>query len=207
MASHLTRRVLRVFLDSPSDVGEERTITERITGEVNKIVGRRLQWQIDLLKWEDKGPGVGRPQSIINPDVDQCDLFIGLLWEHWGHPTGAYSSGFEEEFERAKARNQKTDGPEIWLVFKEPRADKLTDPGPQLSAVLAFKEKQIVANEVLFYRVKETNEWERFLFGRLTEYVLDVSQSQPSAQQQQAATSSPTAQSAESREAKNQRIC
>ncbi len=201
MASQLTRRVLRVFLASPSDVGEERNVAERIAADVNKSVGRRLQWQIDLLKWEDKGPGVGRPQSIINPDVDQCDLFVGLLWEHWGHPTGAYSSGFEEEFERAKTRNQKTGEPQIWLVFKEPRADKLTDPGPQLSAVLAFKEKQIAANEVLFYPVKDTNDWQRFLSARLTEHLLDLWLEEQSAQQQRAVTSSPITQSLYSGEA------
>jgi hypothetical protein len=204
MASQLTRRVLRVFLASPSDVGEERTVAERIASDVNKTVGRLLQWQIDLLKWEDKGPAVGRPQSIINPDVDQCDLFVGLLWEHWGHATGTHSSGFEEEFERAKARNQKTGEPQVWLVFKEPRAAKLTDLGPQLSAVLAFREKQIAANEVLFYRVKDTNEWERFLFARLTEHLLDLSLKEQSAQQQRAVTSSPITQSTNSVEVQEQ---
>jgi hypothetical protein len=198
MATQLTRRVLRVFLASPGDVREERDVAERVSADLNKIIGRHLQWQIDLHKWEDKSPSMGRPQSIINPDVDQCDLFVGLLWEHWGHPTGIYSSGFEEEFERAKARYQKTGEPQIWLVFKQPRPDKLTDPGPQLSGVLSFREKQIASNEVLFSTVKGTNEWERELSNWLTEHILGLSK--PDQLITRPATSSPTAQSTDSKE-------
>ena len=174
MASQLTRRVLRVFLASPGDLIEERMAAERVVASLNKTIGRRLQWHIDLHKWEDKTPGMGRPQSIINPDVDQCDLFVGLLWEHWGHATGKYSSGFEEEFERARARHQEMGEPQIWLVFKEPRREKLTDPGPQLSDVLTFKEKQTASNEILYFRVNDANEWERDFSHWLTDHVLGL---------------------------------
>src|SRR6266581_3527040 len=97
-------RVLNVFLASPSDVGDERLAAEAVISDLNKITGRRLGWNIHLDKWEDTPPGFGRPQDIINPAVDTCDLFIGLLWQHWGLATGKYSSGFEEEFERARLR-------------------------------------------------------------------------------------------------------
>jgi HEAT repeat protein len=194
MPSQLTRRVLRVFLASPSDVAEERIAAERVTNRFNRSVGRRLDWQIDLHKWEDRGPAFGRPQSIINPDVDACDLFVGLLWEHWGHPTGLYSSGFEEEFERAKARHEKTGEPQIWLVFKQPRPDKVTDPGPQLSSVLRFRDKQVAANEVLFSSVENSNEWEREFSDWLIMHVLDFLQAEQSIQQPQPVASTPTIQ-------------
>lgn len=93
------RKVLNVFLASPSDVDEERRIADEVLNDFNKQVGRRLGWQADLHKWEDVAPGFGRPQARINPDVDSCNLFIGLLWERWGNPTATYTSGFEEEFD------------------------------------------------------------------------------------------------------------
>lgn len=106
MPAHKSRRVLAVFLASPTDVAEEREIAAGVVDAFNKQLGPYLGWNIELRRWEDLKPGYGRPQGIINSDVDSCNLFIGLLWERWGQPTGAYSSGFYEEFERALARRQ-----------------------------------------------------------------------------------------------------
>src|ERR1700687_3293937 len=99
-----TLRVLKVFLASPGDVKPERMAAEELVSDLNKHLGGILGWHIALYKWEDAIPGYGRPQEIINAAVDECSLFIGLLWESWGQPTGKYSSGFEEEYERALAR-------------------------------------------------------------------------------------------------------
>ena len=109
---------------------------------VNRLAGRHFGVHIELYRWEDTPPGFGRPQEIINQMVDECDLFIGLLWERWGQSTGKYSSGFEEEFERARDRRKTQGQPEIWLVFKEIDESKLKDPGPQLSHVLEFRKQQ-----------------------------------------------------------------
>ncbi len=168
-----TRRVLNVFLASPRDVLDERRIADEVVSDLNKLVGRRLGCQIDLFKWEDITPGFGAPQDRINPDVDSCDLFIGLLWERWGHPTAAYTSGFQEEFERARARRMATGTPEIWLVFKRPRSEKLDEPGPQLSEVLKFREKQIELGEVHFSDVKDGAEWRGKVQSWLFAYVFD----------------------------------
>src|SRR5579863_6563744 len=112
------RRILNVFLSSPSDVADERGIAEEVVAGINKTIGRRLGWHVDLFKWEDTSPGFGRPQSKINNAVDNCHLFIGLLHERWGQPTGGFSSGFEEEYERARDRRKNQGEPEIWLFFK-----------------------------------------------------------------------------------------
>jgi hypothetical protein len=110
-------RILKVFLASPGDVKLERVAAEELVNEMNKYL-RALGWQIALYMWEDVVPGFGRPQEIINASVDECDVFLGLLWEKWGQQTGKYSSGFEEEFERALKRRKDSGQPEIWLVFK-----------------------------------------------------------------------------------------
>src|ERR1035438_5031378 len=102
-----TRRVLNVFLASPTDVAKERAVAEEVVATVNKLIGRHLGWHIELQRWEDTVPGFGRPQALINPMVDECDLFVGLLWERWGQPSGEHSSGFEEEFERARERRKR----------------------------------------------------------------------------------------------------
>lgn len=130
---------LRVFLASPSDLREERYAIRTLVDRINHIVASDLGCVVELLGWEDTLPGAGRPQSLINQDVDQCDLFLGLLHRRWGQPTGDFASGFEEEFCRAEARRADTGSPDIWLFFKRVDAQFLVDPGEQLRRVLAFK--------------------------------------------------------------------
>jgi hypothetical protein len=69
---------------------------------------------------------------LINPEVDSCDLFVGVLWQRWGQPTGIHDSGFAEEFDRARKRRLESGAPEIWIFFKKVAPDRLNDPGDQL---------------------------------------------------------------------------
>src|ERR1041384_4676772 len=126
--------VLRVFLASPGDLVEERQIAREVVDEVNEII-KGVGVHVDLLGWEDARPGAGRPQHIINRDVDAAHLFVGMIWRHWGTPTGTHSSGFEEEFERAAERRKNEGSPEMWLSFKKVGDELLKDPGPQINRV------------------------------------------------------------------------
>jgi hypothetical protein len=180
----VSRRIFTVFLASPSDVEEERTIAEIVVGFVNKSVANRSGWQIDLRRWEETPPSFGRPQDSINPLVNECDLFIGLLWERWGQPTGVYSSGFEEEFELAKARRKSGGVPEIWLIFKDVDPSKMKDPGKELSKVIEFRESQIRLKEVKFQPVRHAQDWKEKLQSWLTAYILDFAAQHPDIKQQ-----------------------
>ena len=86
--------VLRVFLASPSDLADERKETKEMVDRLNSTI-RVTGWTVELLGWEDRLPGYGRPQTQINEDVDACDLFLGVLWRRWGSPSGEFKSGFE----------------------------------------------------------------------------------------------------------------
>jgi HEAT repeat protein len=182
-----TRQVLNVFLASPGDLTGEREAAEEVISSINRSVGRLLNWNIDLHRWEETLPGTGRPQAKINPMVDKCDLFIGLLWERWGQPSGEYSSGFEEEFERARARYRTEKTPEIWLVFKDIDSKLLTDPGVHVKKILEFRQSQESLREVLFQTVKDTEDWKFKLQGWLTTHLVLLSATQLSEHQPAAA--------------------
>lgn len=95
------RDVLKVFIGSPSDLQAEREKAREVVHRVNRHLTQNLGIYIELRGWEDTLLGSSRPQQIINEDVREADLFIGLMWRRWGSPTsqnGGYSSGFEEEF-------------------------------------------------------------------------------------------------------------
>lgn len=192
MVTPSTRNVLVAFIASPSDVPEERLATREVIEELNKSL-RTLNWQIDIIGWEDTAPGVGRPQELINKDVDTCNLFIGILWKRWGQPTGEYSSGFEEEFERAIERRKETGSPEVWLAFKHIDAESLKDPGEQLQHVLEFKQKQIELRQVLFQEFPNIERWKALLSTWLLNYIFkQVSElQQPTEPVSNAATSEP----------------
>src|SRR4051794_9426428 len=113
-----SRKVVKVFLASPSDLPDERRSAKSVVDEFNKLWGDRFGFHVELVGWEDTISGYGRPQEIINRDLAQCELFIGMLWKRWGTPPsndGGFSSGFEEEFETSIKSRRKSGRPELNL--------------------------------------------------------------------------------------------
>ena len=149
-----TRNITHVFLASPGDLQDERQAIREVVDEFNEIWADALGYQVELLGWEETLPGYGRPQHLINSDVDRSDLFLGMIWRRWGTPTSTdqrYTSGFQEEFERAVARREEKGCPEISLFFKDLSASDTDDPGPHLQNVLDFR-KHIEQDRQLLYR-------------------------------------------------------
>jgi hypothetical protein len=164
-----TQPVLRIFLASPGDLNPERVLAKRVVDDINRGLARELSWHVDLLGWEDSLPGYIRPQEKINRDVDSCELFIGLLYERWGTPTGKYSSGFEEEFVRATARREESGSePEIWLFFKKMHPKLVRDPGEEATKIIAFRDERIAEKKLLFRDFESSEDWERILTHTLS---------------------------------------
>ena len=121
--------------------------------EFNESWANPLGYQVELIGWEETVAGFGRPQHLINQDLERCDLFIGMLWKRWGTPPdhdGKFSSGFEEEFERSMTRGEETKSPEISLFFKQIPDDFMVDPGDDLKKVVEFRRKIIAGKKILF---------------------------------------------------------
>ncbi len=169
------RNVVRVFIASPDDLGEERRLFRDIVDEVNRSKANGMEIQLEPLGWEDTLPGSGRPQELINEDIKKCDLMIMLLWKRWGTPTGEYSSGFEEEYEMAKRLLEKEDKPEIMLYFRKVPDDMLADPGPQLRQVLNFKEKIESERKFLYKPYEDENQWEKIFREHLSHWLDELS--------------------------------
>lgn len=174
-----SREVIKVFIGSPGDVTKERELFRDIVSEVNKIKANPMGIQLEALGWEDTLPGKGRPQGLINEDIEQSNLVVLLLWKRWGTPTGKYTSGFEEEYELAKSLNEKTNGkPEIWLYFRDVPEDMLADPGKQLRQVLDFRNKIETEKKFLYRAYEDVNKWEKLLREHLCRWLdnLDIIQ-------------------------------
>jgi len=138
----VSKSELRVFLASPGGLEAERDAIEQLAGSLNANLSDRLNVTIVVRRFEQRAARGGRPQSQINPWVDDCDVLIALVHRRWGSPSGEGSqTGFSEEFDRAIERFETTGRPVVSLHFKAVDPDSEADPGQQLAQVMAFRRR------------------------------------------------------------------
>lgn len=104
-----TRKIVKIFLASPGDLSPERIVARNIVDQFNNDWADHFGIQIELVGWEDTLEGYGRPQALINKDLDECEFFVGVIWKRWGTAPdikGPFTSGFEEEFVRSVNRRE-----------------------------------------------------------------------------------------------------
>lgn len=162
---------IKVFIASPGDLYEERSLFPHILGQLNAIKARSLNYQLDPLGWEDTLPGWGRPQELINEEVRQCDVFVMLLWKRWGTPSGEFSSGTEEEFEIAYNRYKDTGSPHLLLYFRSVPQAMMADPGEQLQRVLKFRTRIEEERIGLFKIYDDPDQWKDLLLKHFSQYL------------------------------------
>lgn len=166
-------RELVVFMASPSDLVEERDRIRRLGDELNANF-ESTGVGVRIAGWETVQPEFGRPQSLINPRVHECDVFIGILRRRWGSPTGEYSSGFEEEFNIAVGRRMTSPKPAIGLYFAELTAEEREDPGKHLTRVLTFRERIQREHVGLYREFRSADHLESQILSFLTPKLLDL---------------------------------
>ena len=195
-----TRKIVRVFIASPGDLADERIAANSVVEEFNELWADQFGYQIELVGWEDTVSMFGRPQSIINKDLEKCELFVGLLWKRWGTPpdlNGEYSSGFEEEFEISKRRRERDGRPEISLYFKDIDQQLLLDPGEDLKKVIRFKEKIVSEKRLLFEGFKSVGDFQSKFRRRLSKYIRDLASNEERDTSEEAKTSKPASATAQ----------
>lgn len=172
-----TIQIVRIFLASPGDLKEERQLANEAIQELNRHLAPYFGFRLELKGWEDTISGTGRPQAIINKELDLCELFIGIMWRRWGTPPSKegsylYSSGFEEEFERASLNRNQTGQPEMAMYFKEVSSDILVDPGEDLKKVINFKKRLEKEKQIYFEEFKNSEDFQKCFRLKVTNYLI-----------------------------------
>ena len=135
-------RVLRIFISSPGDVVEERTLTkrvlERLAGEFSgRITLEPVFWEHEPLLATDSFQ-----KQIVRPS--ETDILVSILWSRLGTRLPAqftradgsrYDSGTEYEFEDAVTAYKQKGKPDL-LVYR-----KTADPVVSLKDKKALLEK------------------------------------------------------------------
>lgn len=142
---------LRVFVASPGGLEAEKDVVDQVASELNATLSDQLNVTLAVRRYEQLSARGGRPQSQINPWVDDCDVLIAIVHRRWGSPSGEGNhTGFSEESFRARARFESTGAPVVSLHFKRVDPESEADPGEQLAQVIAFRE-QVEKNHVGSY--------------------------------------------------------
>lgn len=112
------RRFLRVLVASPSDTIEERTLLTKVIPELNKLHGSLEGFNLEALLWEtDSYPALGvDAQDVLNRQLADYSIFVGMMSTRFGSPTRRGDSGTEEEFDRALDR-YRSNPKDIRILF------------------------------------------------------------------------------------------
>lgn len=164
----------KIFLASPGDTDAERLAAEEAVEEINKSIGSRDNFRLELLKWEnDTYPSVGEDgQDVINKQIgSDYQIFVGIMWKKFGSPTKRAGSGTEEEFNLAYVRYTNKKDIQIMFYFNSAPIPQDADL-MQAQKVKDFKKK--IEDLGAYHKPFEsTNDFEKKLRMDLTRYVKD----------------------------------
>ncbi len=112
--------LLRVFVSSPGDTIHERDLIREVIDEQNVSWGSYLGIMFEFIGWETHTyPSVDTdPQEVINRQIPDYDVYVGILATRLGTPTPRYNSGTVEEFEDAYARLEHNPNISIMFYFR-----------------------------------------------------------------------------------------
>ena len=166
----------RVFIAAPGGLEQERRTFAQTLTKYNEAEAVQRQAWFYPVGWEDTRAGVGRPQALINKDLDKCDYFVLVLWDRWGTPPGGssqYTSGTDEEFHLAMEHisDHKHRMSDVVVFFKGLDDRRLRDPGEQLRKVLRFKNEVEENRTLLFHTFTDIADFEHKLRCHLGEWL------------------------------------
>ncbi|KPA16461.1 hypothetical protein MHK_003320 [Candidatus Magnetomorum sp. HK-1] len=162
---------LRIFVASPGDVEEERDIVSQIVvPEVKRIFSEGIfnnndngVIDIEAVCWETHViPDVGEDaQDVVNQQIGEFDILVGMMWKRFGTPTKRSSSGTGEEFNRAYNLYKRYKRPLIMFYFRTtPFFTTETKELTQFRKVLNFR-KMLKDLGVVFSEYTSPVEFER----------------------------------------------
>ncbi len=174
---------IRVFISSPSDVMEERELlstvvipdVRKIFGDIGHLFGEEID--VQAISWEkDAYPSAGEDtQAILNEQLGEYDILIGIMWKRFGTPTPRAPSGTIEEFDIAIESYQKTGYPQIMFYFK---TKKFYTDNPeeiaQFNHVIQFKKKSSREIDVFYWQYDGILEFERNVRIHLIKQILTL---------------------------------
>lgn len=116
MAKNVT--LIRVFVSSPEDLRADRQLVEEAAKELNQTSCFDKGIRLEVFSWKTAGfPDFGPDsQAVLNRQLKEFDIYVGLMGHTFGSATPRAGSGTEEEFRSAYER-WKADPRSCRLMF------------------------------------------------------------------------------------------
>lgn len=153
----------------PGDLTSERSRFPHVLEAVNNLRAHSLGFHLEPVGWERVIPSFGRPQDLINRELEAAHLAVVMFWNRIGSPAAEKGdrTGTIEEFELASRRHEEYGTPLVWVYFKKPTVE----PDSQLQAVLAFRKKLEEGRQLFFREYGSLDEWEQMFREHLVAYL------------------------------------
>ncbi|MFB3094285.1 MAG: DUF4062 domain-containing protein, partial [Candidatus Acidiferrales bacterium] len=80
---------LRVFVSTTSDMASERLAVKSAVDELNRTALADRGFRLEVVSWETHGtPDFGTDaQAVLNRQLREWDIYIGILGHRFGTPT------------------------------------------------------------------------------------------------------------------------
>jgi WD40 repeat protein len=158
MSKTSAKRIIRIFVSSPSDVRPERAIARRVIARLGREFGHHFE--IEAIMWEREPLLVSASYQagIVSPR--ETDVVIVILWSRLGVPlavsdqpgplSGREVTGTEWEFEDALAGYKRTGNqPELLLYRKTAAIDvRLTS---DVEVLESLRQKKLVEDFIGYW--------------------------------------------------------
>ncbi|MEK6300382.1 MAG: TIR domain-containing protein [Acidobacteriota bacterium] len=170
--------LLKIFVASPGDVSAERDIVSFVVDELRRTIGNIRKVELETVRWETHSwPDVGSDaQDVINSQIGEYDVLVGVMWKRFGTPTKRSKSGTEEEFERAYQLFKDFGRPKIMFYFRTtPFYSTDREELSQFRKVIAFR-KKLEKLGVLFWQYDQPLTFERDVREHLMRRVLELTE-------------------------------
>jgi hypothetical protein len=136
------KRAFRVFVASPRDVREERSLMPKVVESLNRTLGKLLGVAVELWRWEAEAPAAaGEPQPLIDVELGEADVVLAIFWNRFGTPTSAGPTGTESEVLRSLARWREARRPQVMIYFCQRPALLDREGLEQRLRLLEFRER------------------------------------------------------------------
>lgn len=155
---------LRIFLASPGDLEDERSIVRACADEHNGRRGGVGSVTYEVVEWDRMRGTARRPQEAINELISESHFMIVLFKSAWGSAPGSpwgYTSGTEEELFTGLLELGQVEQPmrDLWVCFVE-------DPAPD-DRIVKLRQEMIDRHSVMFESINGLRDLKEKLTDRL----------------------------------------
>jgi hypothetical protein len=170
---------LTIFISCPSQLLAEKQGVKNAVDIVNRSIRGTCNVQLETWDWEEGAiPGIAAtPQEVIDQQIPQHDIYLGLLWHRFGFPTAMCGSGTEHEFRTSLKSHQQEGSPRHILFFFKTKVDNLDDVDPLQYAQVRTFQNELQDLGVLYNKFEDSSDFEKILVTIFTRIALGWSTS------------------------------